>query len=332
MSDLTSLPWKTAPAIERAAFNPDEVRNVLGQLSAHFGIVAPKFNTLSPRTKRGFYRPATGEIFIGHGTWCGWHAVIHEFAHHLHNVKQAEAHANTVNKWFFRRERAHGVEFCRWLLQVVNFAFADPKAYMWTREYRSIRAWAAKRGLCEPRQRFTGGWLVLKPVVPVITGFDPAQVVPQVALARPTATVRRAGVLTQAQRDDMRRLRAQDPDRWTFRRLGAEFGCTDTTAYRICVMCANSVSAVSAGVSAMRRPTVSAATHYRIEADLVNRRRALCPRAVRFAETLFGLAVDHRSERLELLAIQVDGWAQDGREITAEEEARVIAAAAEALR
>lgn len=64
---------------------------------------------------------------------------------------------------------------------------------------------------------------------------------------------------------------------------------------------------------------------------LGNRRRT--PRAARWADTLFDLATFHKNQRLEEIAIQVDGdFVQRGVELTPEGEAQLLAEAAEAFR
>lgn len=58
--------------------------------------------------------------------------------------------------------------------------------------------------------------------------------------------------------------------------------------------------------------------------------RAKARDTILLAETLFDLARDLRSSSLETIAIEVDGWAQEGHNVTREETEAVIARVMEA--
>lgn len=66
-------------------------------------------------------------------------------------------------------------------------------------------------------------------------------------------------------------------------------------------------------------------------AKQIEKNRQGCPTASRLAETLFDLAREHRRPALETLAIQVDGWAQGGRDLSSAEYNQVLVAAARAF-
>jgi hypothetical protein len=131
-------------------------------LSSYFGIEKPRLNWL-PKSKRAYAFYYDNKIDIG-GVFRPnllnpVDTVLHEFAHILtfrryieptpikERYKFPENKYNRYGNPAYGRDvvKPHGKEFIRTLVEVIEVWYGDVDKYEWTKEYKAIQKWYAKR-------------------------------------------------------------------------------------------------------------------------------------------------------------------------------------------
>lgn len=107
-----------------------EIANIL---AAEFNI-KPPLVSINSRRRGASYTPMFRRINIPFaGSWRGTeNSMVHEFAHHLVNVRSPRA-------------RPHGSEFIRALAEVSAAWYGDIHQYDWKTEYKSVKSWYEKK-------------------------------------------------------------------------------------------------------------------------------------------------------------------------------------------
>jgi hypothetical protein len=130
---------------------------IITRLSARFEVTPPSFRF--NKSQRGMYYPITQEVTIARplkqGTWRrGEHSLLHEFAHHLADLRVRREYEAAGRKWSFKDLPHHDERFRQALLEIATFYYdGEPKRYLWASEYKSIVGWARRHGLMEPRKK-----------------------------------------------------------------------------------------------------------------------------------------------------------------------------------
>lgn len=113
-------------------------------LCSVFGIPEPKIE-IKPRSKCGVYNHRLQRIRVGQNAWRGiMTSFLHEFAHHLTEIRTRGAAINDP----------HGLAFRHALLDVAEAWYGDPAKYSWSTEYKLVNRWytaAIANGRREPK-------------------------------------------------------------------------------------------------------------------------------------------------------------------------------------
>jgi hypothetical protein len=130
---------------------------IIKRLSERFEVTPPTFRF--NKSRRGLYYPAKQEVTIARPLKQGRrrrgeHSLLHEFAHHLADLRVRREYEAAGRAWSFKDLPHHDARFRRALLDITTFYYdGDPKRYVWDSEYPAIISWATRRGLVAPRRK-----------------------------------------------------------------------------------------------------------------------------------------------------------------------------------
>jgi hypothetical protein len=146
---MMNTPTIAVNRVDNGPMRECEAREIIAALSAHFSVPEAYLQWV-PWSKNGRYLTHSKRIQCGPNCWRGAvPALLHEFAHHLHHVRNG--HDLRFDKNGNRWHDHHGRRFMECLADVVVAYYSDISLYPWHTEYRSIRSFAVARGFNQPK-------------------------------------------------------------------------------------------------------------------------------------------------------------------------------------